>query len=87
MILISPEAHKINCAIRFGFKAPNNEADYEALVRELQVHNVKIFNDSQLVVNQINDIYLARGEKMAAYLEKEKEQLSSFFVASIELIP
>ena len=71
----------------------NNEAEYEALIaglclaHELQVRNVKIFNDSQLVVNQVNDIYIVRGEKMAAYLEKAKEQLSLFSAASIEVIP
>ena len=70
-----------------------NEAEYEALIvglcltRELQVHNVKIFSDSQLVVNQVNDIYLARGKKMAAYLDKAKEQLSLFSTAFIEVIP
>ena len=66
MMLINPERHKIYCAIHFGFKASNNKAEYEALIAglcltlKLQVHNVKIFNDSQLVVNQVNDIYLAR---------------------------
>ena len=79
MMLINPEGHKIHYAISFGFKASNNEVKYEALIAglhlacELQVHNVKIFSDSQLVVNQINDIYLERGEKMAAYLDKAKE--------------
>ena len=29
-MLISPEGHKIHCAICFGFKASNNEAEYEA---------------------------------------------------------
>ena len=57
MMLISPEEHKIHCAIQFGFKTSNNEAEYDALIdglciaHELQVCNVKIFNDSQLVVN------------------------------------
>ena len=57
MMLISPEGHKIHYAIHFGFKVSNNEAKYEALiaglhlVHELQVHNVKIFSDSQLVVD------------------------------------
>ena len=78
-MLISPEGHKIHCAMRFGFKASNNKAEYEALIAalcltgELQVCNVKIFSNSQLVVNQVNDIYLARREKVAAYLEKAKE--------------
>ena len=80
MMLISPEGHKIHCAICFRFKASNNEAEYEALIAglrpvcELQARNVKIFSDSQLIVNQVNDIYLARGEKMAAYLEKVDDQ-------------
>ena len=66
MMLISLEGHKIHCAMRFGFKASNNEVEYKALIAGLcltcdsQVCNVKIFSDSQLVVNQVNDIYLAR---------------------------
>ena len=84
MMLISPEGHKIYCAIRFRFKALNNEAEYEALIVDC---NLKIFSDSQLVVNQVNDIYPARGEKMAAYLDKAKDQLSLFFAASIKVIP
>ena len=47
---------------------------------------MKIFSDSQLVVNQVNDIYLVRKEKMATYLKKTKEQLNSFSAASIEVI-
>ena len=52
MMLISPERHKIHCAIRFGFKASNNEAEYEALIAslcvacKLEVYNVKNFSDS-----------------------------------------
>ena len=93
MMLISPKGHKIHCVIRFRFKALNNKAEYKALIaglhlaHELQVHNVKIFSDSQLVVNQVNDIYRTRGEKMVTYLDKAKEQLSLFFAASIEVIP
>ena len=79
MTLISPEGH--------------NEAEYEAvitsihLVCELQAGNVKIFSDSQLVVNQVNDIYVGKGEKMTTYLDNAKEQLSLFSAASIEVIP
>ena len=34
-MLISPEGHNIHYAIRFGFKASNNEAEYEALIASL----------------------------------------------------
>lgn len=45
----------IQCALRFGFKASNNKAEYEALIsvlklaRELKVEAVHVFNDLQLV--------------------------------------
>ena len=93
MIVISPKGHKIHCVISFGFKVLNNEVEYESVItdlrlaREHQVRNVKIFSNSQLVVNQVNDIYLARQEKMVAYLDKAKEQLSLLSAASIDVIP
>ena len=64
----------MHCALRFGFKASNNEAKYEALIvglklaKEMKVESLEIFSDSQLVVCQITDEYQAREEKMAAYL-------------------
>ena len=71
----------------------NNKTKYETLIaglhlaRKLQVRNVKIFSDSQLVVNWVNDIYLTRREMMAAYLNKASEQLSLFSITSVEVIP
>ena len=53
------------CALRFGFKASNNEAEYEALIarlelaKELKVESLYISSDSQIVVCQINDEYQA----------------------------
>ena len=93
MMLISPEGHKIHCALRFRFQASNNEAEYEALIvglcltRELQASNLRIYSDSQLVVNQVNNIYLARGEKMVTYLEKTNEFMGTFLAAFIKVIP
>ena len=74
----------MNCALRFGFKASNNEAEYEALIvglelaKEMKVESLDIFNDSQLVVCQIKDEYQAREGNMAAYLHKAKKLLESF---------
>ena len=92
MMLISLEGHKIHCALCFRFQASNNEAEYEALIvglrlaRELQACHLRIYSTSQLVVNQLNDIYLARGERMTTYLEKAKELMEAFPMASIEVI-
>lgn len=35
IVLVSPEGHKLNCAVRFEFKATNNVAEYKALLASL----------------------------------------------------
>ena len=37
LILVSLEGHRMNCALRFGFKASNNEAEYESLITGLKL--------------------------------------------------
>ena len=65
LILVSPEGHRIHYALKFRFKASNNEAEYEALIaglelaKEMKVESLDILSDSQLVVCQINDEYQA----------------------------
>ena len=93
IMLISHEGHKIHCALRFGFKASNNEVDYGALIarvrlaKEVQACRIQIYSDFTLVTNQVNDIYLARGDRMATNLEKAKGLMETFPIASIEVIP
>ena len=83
IMLLSPEGHKIHCTLRFGFQASNDEVEYKALVarlklaKELKVDNLKVYNDSQLVVNHVNETYQVRRERMVAYLKKGKELLGS----------
>ena len=74
----------MHCALRFRFRASNNEAEYKALIaglklaKEMKVESLEIFSDSQLVVCQITDEYQAREEKMVAYLHKAKDLLGFF---------
>ena len=92
MMLSSLKGHKIHCTLHFSFSALNNEAEYKALItglclaKELQTRNIQIYSDSQLVRNQLNDIYLARGDRMAAYLEKVNRLMETFPITSIEVI-
>ncbi|XP_024027041.1 uncharacterized protein LOC112093216 [Morus notabilis] len=92
-MLINPEDHKITLAVRFKFKASNNEAEYEVLVAGLQlashlkIERLKIFSDSQLVVGQVKEEYQARGERMGAYLRKVKEELAKFKSYEIQQVP
>ncbi|CAI9762904.1 unnamed protein product [Fraxinus pennsylvanica] len=84
IVLESPEGHKPNCAVRLGFKASNNMAEYEALLaglrlaKELQVRRLIISSDSQLVVNQVNGNFMARDKHMAAYLKLVMNSLPDF---------
>ena len=92
LILVSAKGHRIHCALRFGFKASNNKAEYEALIvglelaKEIKVESLDIFSDSQRVVCQINNEYQAQEEKMAVYLQKAKELLGSFSSYTISQI-
>ena len=46
-----------------------------------------MYNDFQLVVNQVNETYQAKGEKMVAYLEKAKGLMRSISTFTIEVVP
>ena len=72
LILVNPEGHQMHYALKFGFKASNNEAEYEALIaelnlaKEMKVESLEVYSDSQRVVCQITDEYQAWGEKTTA---------------------
>ena len=69
LILTSPEGIDIEYAVRFGFQASNNEAEYEDVIAGLnlaysmEIDQLEVCSDSQLVVKQIEDTYEAKGEK------------------------
>ena len=74
LILTSPEGIDIEYALRFGFRTSNNEAEYEAIIaglnlaHSLEVDQLEVYNDSQLVVRQIEDTYEAKSGRMILYL-------------------
>ena len=59
IFIISPEGVKVERSFRLGFKASNNEAEYEALlvglrvVLSLGVADLEVYFDSRLVVSQV----------------------------------
>nr|GEZ39231.1 reverse transcriptase domain-containing protein [Tanacetum cinerariifolium] len=93
LILTNPEGAEFTYALRFGFDATNNEAEYEALISGLKIaeqtgiKNLKANVDSRLVANQVNEIYAAKETDMTRYLEKVKALTSSFIVFSIKQVP
>ncbi|KAK0581236.1 hypothetical protein LWI29_011631 [Acer saccharum] len=93
VVVSTPEGDSVECALRFDFKATNNQAEYEALIAGLKVctvlgaDEVEIFSDSQVVVNQVLDKYQARDESMITYLELAKELLGRFKEYRIVHVP
>ena len=93
LILTSPEGIDIEYALRFGFQASNNEAEYGAvkaglnLAYSMEVDQLEVCSDSQLVVRQIEDTYEAKGERMILYLKKVRELLKKFVLVQVKHIP
>jgi hypothetical protein len=78
IVLISPEGELLEQAVRLGFGASNNEAEYEALLHGLRAAKrlgadlLTIHCDSQLIVNQLTGEYMAKDERMVAYRDLAK---------------
>ena len=93
LILTSPDGIDIEYALRFGFRASNNDAEYEVVIaglnlaHSMEVDQLEVCSDSQVVVKQIEDFYEARGEKMILYLKKVRELLKKFVRVQIIHIP
>ena len=93
MILTSPDGIDVEYALRFGFQASNNEAEYKAVVvglnlaHSMEADQLEVRSDSQLVVKQIEDSYEARGKKMIMYLKKVRELLKMFIRIQVKHVP
>ena len=93
LILTSPEGIDIEYALRFGFQASNNEAEYEAVIaglnlaHSLEVDQLEVCSDSQLVVRQIEDTYEAKSGSMILYLPKVRDLLKKFMQVQVRHVP
>ncbi|XP_077215832.1 uncharacterized protein LOC143850467 [Tasmannia lanceolata] len=93
VVLHGPEGFTLEYALRLNFKASNNEAEHEALLAglslatDLGARKLKVYSDSQLVVNQVNGTYEAKGPKMKRYLQKVKEKLQRMGEVKILQVP
>jgi len=75
VILEGPDGLLIEQALRFAFKASNNQAECEALIagmllaKEMGANGLLAKSDSLLVIGQVTGEYQAKDPHMAAYLE------------------
>ena len=92
VVIITPDETVIEQSIRLDFKAPNNKAEYEAVLARLNsaktlgAKHLIVYCDSLLVASQINGEYMARDEHMAAYLLKVQHTMTNFETIRVEQI-
>ena len=89
IVIITPEGIRLEHSFRLGFKAFNNEAEYEALITELKTaldlgaRDVEVYSDSRLVINQVQGSFEARDSQMKEYLKVEKQSMAKFSTTSV----
>ncbi|KAL0313283.1 UNVERIFIED_CONTAM: hypothetical protein Sradi_5727600 [Sesamum radiatum] len=75
IVVMSPQGENLEFAIKFDFKASNNEAEYEALVigmrmaHEVGARHLIAYSDSQLIVKWEENIKVDCLSKLASALE------------------
>ncbi|XP_065009043.1 uncharacterized protein LOC135639177 [Musa acuminata AAA Group] len=90
---IAPDGRSFERSLRFGFKAANNKAEYEALLAglslalEMQVAAIHVLTDSQLVAEQLNGGYKARDPTMAKYLARVRDLTAKFPYFTLSNVP
>jgi len=93
VIFEGPDGLLIEQALRFAFKASNNQAEYEALIagmllaKEMGARGLLAKSDSLLVTGQITGEYQAKDPQMVAYLEYVQVLKESFDVFELVHVP
>ncbi|KAL0413829.1 UNVERIFIED_CONTAM: Ribonuclease HI [Sesamum radiatum] len=93
IVITTPQGEDLEFAIKFEFKASNNEAEYEALVIGMRLANetgarhLPAYSDSQLVVKQVKGTYEAKEESMIQYLQQIADLKTKFHHFQIIKIP
>ena len=94
VVLQSPEGDKLKHRVRLQYQATNNEVEYEALlkglelVKSVEAKSILVLGDSLLVMGQINGTYEAKeGRMKKKYLEKVLRLVKNFKEANFVQIP
>jgi ribonuclease HI len=94
VVFVSPSRETISLSYKLEFEATNNVVEYEALVlglraaKDMGIKEISVFGDTELIVNQIRNIYQARHPKLRTYRNEVWDLIDSFFLAfNISFIP
>ena len=93
IILKSPEGDKLKYLARLQYQTTNNKAEYEALLKGLElakslgVESVVVHGDSQLIINQVNGMCEAKEGWMKKYLNRVRQFVMKFKEVSFVQLP
>ena len=88
VILKSSKGDKLKYVARLQYQTTNNEAEYETLLKGLELakslgaESVIVQGDSQLIINQVNGMCEVKEDRMKKYLNKVKQLIKKFKEAS-----
>ena len=91
IVLTSPTGNTASRAVRCNFKATNNESEYEALIagltlaHQMGAENIHVFDDSQLIINQVQGEYQAKDD--IHYLAVAQRLIKKFKSCKLTQIP
>ena len=77
--------------VRLDFPTTNNEAEYEAVVADLDLakatgaKSVIIYCDSQVMTNHVNRDYECKGERMKRYLDQVRMRIDDLEAKVIQI--
>ena len=93
LLLKSPTGEQLKQPIWLGFPTSNNEVEFEVilfgldLTFALSASKLKIYSDSQLIMEHIQKKYEAKNERMSQYLMKVRDSLKQLDEWVIKKIP
>ena len=93
IVIITLEGVWLEHSFRLGFKASNNETEYEALligmrtVLDMGAQDVEVYLYSQLVVSQVQGRFEAKDSWMKQYLQVVKQVVNKFRTVGVARIP
>src|SRR4051812_31898980 len=93
VVLVSPRGDKLSYVLQIHFDSSNNEAEYEALLYGLRmaislgVRCLKVYGDSDLVVNQVMKEWDVRNPAKAGYCNEVRKLERRFEGLELHHIP
>jgi ribonuclease HI len=85
VLLISPTGEQLKYVVQIFWKVSNNEAEYEALLHGLRlaaslgIKRLLVYDDSVVVINQVNKSWDRNKENMDAYCLEVRKLENKFY--------